>query len=411
MEPYGRSSSTAYVDRGLRARQHRRARQRQERRRALPALPTASSRTSTTSSSGSRSSRGATATSRSTATRTRRSPRCSAPPSSRRTSTPSSSAIRRPIRTATSSGTTASTTRASSASGSPGRPPRRRSASAAQPQALDRAQQQFAIETRLISARRAALPGALGARRRWSGSRSRCTSSPAGRTCTARGDLRLIDGLASKHKLLGDRPAAPTTAPASSARSARPMPRAGRRAAAGAASSTRRRRRARTSAWLDRFVKGVAQRDREEARACATSTSATASGARAPSWRAASKRLTTLYLSAAKSGSAKLSPNDGTLADAVPTGRDSYQDSYVYDPAGGMSVPAGKDGRTGSCPTRRSTRALDEPHGLTFTGPVLDEAAAAGRAVRAALLGDHRGVRHGVRRRGSSTSRPTGRRG
>ena len=56
-------------------------------------------------------------------------------------------------------------------------------------------------------------------------------------------------------------------------------------------------------------------------------------------WHGVPDRLTPLYLSAAKSGSASLSPNDGTLAGGVPTGRDAYQDAYVYDPAAGVSQP------------------------------------------------------------------------
>jgi putative CocE/NonD family hydrolase len=80
-----------------------------------------------------------------------------------------------------------------------------------------------------------------------------------------------------------------------------------------------------------------------------------------------------MYLSAAHSGSTKLSPNDGTLAAAVPAGRDSYQDAYVYDPAGGLSVPAGKDGPDGFLPYAHFDQGLDEPNGLTFTGPVLKQ--------------------------------------
>ena len=55
----------------------------------------------------------------------------------------------------------------------------------------------------------------------------------------------------------------------------------------------------------------------------------------------------------------------------MPTGRDSYQDSYVYNPAGGASVPVGKDGPDGFLPYAPLDQRLDEPHGLTFTTPVL----------------------------------------
>jgi putative CocE/NonD family hydrolase len=93
----------------------------------------------------------------------------------------------------------------------------------------------------------------------------------------------------------------------------------------------------------------------------------------APSWSAASGGLTHLYLSAAKSGSAVGSLNDGTLASSVPTGRDSYQDAYVYDPAGGASVPAGKDGPDGFLPYADLDQRLDNPNGLVFTTPVLKQ--------------------------------------
>jgi putative CocE/NonD family hydrolase len=80
-----------------------------------------------------------------------------------------------------------------------------------------------------------------------------------------------------------------------------------------------------------------------------------------------------MYLSAAKSGSAVGSLNDGTLASSVPTGRDSYQDAYVYDPAGGASVPAGKDGPDGFLPYADLDQRLDNPNGLVFTTPELKQ--------------------------------------
>src|SRR3954453_654168 len=91
----------------------------------------------------------------------------------------------------------------------------------------------------------------------------------------------------------------------------------------------------------------------------------------ASSWRSVTTQLTPLYLSAARSGSASFSPNDGTLAGAVPSGRDSYQDAYVYDPSAGASVPMGKDGPDGFLPSAPLDQGLDEPQGLTFTGPKL----------------------------------------
>ena len=125
-------------------------------------------------------------------------------------------------------------------------------------------------------------------------------------------------------------------------------------------------------AWLNRFVKGEPNGIESLPRVRYFDMSDRQWRA-APSWQSVSDRLTTLYLSAAKSGSTKLSPNDGTLAPGVPTGRDSYQDSYVYDPAAGASVPAGKDGPDGFLPYAHLDQGLDEPHGLTFTTPALSE--------------------------------------
>ncbi len=91
----------------------------------------------------------------------------------------------------------------------------------------------------------------------------------------------------------------------------------------------------------------------------------------APSWRSVQKGLTGLHLSGRRSGTAALSPNDGSLATSVPKGRDSYQDSYVYDPAAGSSVPMDKEGPDGFAPYLHLDPALDQPHGLTYTTPVL----------------------------------------
>ena len=71
MEPYGRSTLDRLRRPRLRARQHRRARQRQERRRAVPAVPARAAGRLRRRRVGRASSRGATATSRCTATRTR----------------------------------------------------------------------------------------------------------------------------------------------------------------------------------------------------------------------------------------------------------------------------------------------------------------------------------------------------
>src|SRR5205823_8273653 len=87
----------------------------------------------------------------------------------------------------------------------------------------------------------------------------------------------------------------------------------------------------------------------------------------ARSWHAADSHRTNLYLSGQPSGSASLSPNDGTLATGLPSDGATYQDAYVYDPAAGASVPMGKDGPDGFLPYAPLDQRLDEPQGLTYT--------------------------------------------
>src|SRR5439155_1436201 len=53
--------------------------------------------------------------------------------------------------------------------------------------------------------------------------------------------------------------------------------------------------------------------------------------------------------------------------------RDSYQDAFAYDPAGGASVPAGKDGPDGFLPYADLDKRLDNPNGLVFTTPELKQ--------------------------------------
>jgi putative CocE/NonD family hydrolase len=234
----------------------------------------------------------------------------------------------------------------------------------AQPQVLDRAQQQFAIETRLVPH-----DGPLYKERSVL-AKIKQIKVPVyiftgWQDMYSRGDLRLIDGLASKGGDLlvidpsthhGTGEAGEVGAPYGSpqdgvALSSSPPP-------------------GEDTAWLDRWVKGTRNGIENRPRVRYFDMGDRRWRA-APTWRAASDGLKAVYLSAARSGSASLSPNDGSLADAVPTGRDSYQDSYVYDPAGGLTVPAGKDGPDGFLPYAHLDQGLDEPNGLTFTGPVL----------------------------------------
>lgn len=240
----------------------------------------------------------------------------------------------------------------------------------AQPQALDRAQQQFAIETRLIPH-----DGPVYQERSVL-AKIKQIEVPVyvftgWQDMYSRGDLRLIDGLASKDNLLV---IDPSTHHGTGQAGEVGAPYGGppdKQIEEGVALSTPPPD-GEDVAWLDRFLKGTRNGIENQPRVRYFDMGDRLWRA-APSWRAAADRLTPMYLSAARSGSTKLSPNDGSLGAEVPTGRDSYQDSYVYDPAGGASVPAGKDGPDGFLPYAHLDQALDEPHGLTFTGPVLEK--------------------------------------
>jgi len=121
--------------------------------------------------------------------------------------------------------------------------------------------------------------------------------------------------------------------------------------------------------WLNHYVKGVKNGVEKQPRVTffdkGTRTFSTAS-----SWRAASKGITTLFLSGAKSGSAN-SLNDGSLSTKLPTGRDSYQDSYVYNPTTGLSTPMGMEGPDGFAPYVHTDQRIDDADGLTYTTPAL----------------------------------------
>jgi putative CocE/NonD family hydrolase len=234
-----------------------------------------------------------------------------------------------------------------------------------QPQILDRAQQQFAVETRLIPH-----DGPLYQERSVLAKMDRITVPvyvfTGWEDMYSRGDLWLIDGLASAHKLLvidasthhgtGDagQVGAPYGSHTEDPTALNSLPPKGE-----------------DQAWLDRFLKGTNNGIDAKPRVRWFDLGDRTWHA-APSWTAVSTGLKPLYLSAAKSGSAQLSPNDGTLAGDVPTARDSYQDAYAYDPAAGASIPMGKEGPDGFLPNAPMDQRLDEPQGLTFTTPALD---------------------------------------
>jgi putative CocE/NonD family hydrolase len=232
-----------------------------------------------------------------------------------------------------------------------------------QPQVLDRAQQQFAIETRLLPH-----DGPVYQERSVLAKMGQIHVPvyifTGWQDMYSRGDLRLIDGLASKDNLLVIDPSthhgtgqagevgAPYGGPDDGFALSAPPP------------------DGEDTAWLDRFVKGE-RNGIENLPRVRYFDMGDRQWRAAPSWQSVADRLTPEYLSAAKSGTTKLSPNDGSLAADVPSGRDSYQDAYVYDPAGGASVPMGKEGPDGFLPYAHLDQGLDEPHGLTFTGPEL----------------------------------------
>jgi putative CocE/NonD family hydrolase len=121
--------------------------------------------------------------------------------------------------------------------------------------------------------------------------------------------------------------------------------------------------------WLDHYVKGARNGVEKQPRVTFYDLGSRAFST-APSWRAAQKGLTTFYLSGATSGSAP-SLNDGTLSAVPPKGRDSYQDSYVYNPLAGASVPMGKEGPDGFAPYVVTDQRVDDSLGLTYTTPAL----------------------------------------
>jgi hypothetical protein len=236
-----------------------------------------------------------------------------------------------------------------------------------QPQVLDRAQQQFAIETRLIP-----YDGPVYYERSVLAKVNRIKVPvyifTGWEDMYSRGDMRLIDSLrppsllvinASTHH--GTDQAGELGAPYGgstqnqlnnvSALSDTPPP-------------------GEDVAWLNRWVKRIHNGIDRKPRVRYLDLG-DASWHAVPSWHAADARLTRLFLSAEDSGSAPLSPNDGTLASGLPTGGASYQDSYVYDPGAGASVPMGKDGPDGFLPYAPLDQRLDEPQGLTYTTPAL----------------------------------------
>jgi predicted acyl esterase len=236
-----------------------------------------------------------------------------------------------------------------------------------QPQAVDRAQQQFAFETRLIP-----FDGPVYYERSVLAKVNRIKVPvyvfTGWEDMYSRGDLRLIDALRTPSLLVIDASTHHGTGQTGEVGAPYGGSLAAQLQSAGALSSSPPP--GEDVAWLNRWLKGIHNGIDHKARVRYFDLGDMTWHA-APSWHSVDTHLTRLFLSAASSGSAPLSPNDGTLAASVPTGGGAYQDAYVYDPAAGVSVPMGKDGPDGFLPYAPLDQRLDEPQGLTYTTPVL----------------------------------------
>jgi putative CocE/NonD family hydrolase len=237
-----------------------------------------------------------------------------------------------------------------------------------QSQILDRSQQEFAVETRLLP-----LDGPVYKERSVLDRMKRITVPTyvfsGWSDMYSRGDMWLIDGLAARNRLLwidasthhGTGRGGQVDAPYAQGSPTDQLTALSADAPKGE-----------VKAWLDRFVKGrrngIDRKPRVRYFDMGDRTWHSAS-----SWRSATKRQPRLYLSGAKSGTAH-SLNDGTLASSLPTGRASYQESYVYDPTAGSSIPIDKEGPDGFLPYAPLDQRFDEPHGLTYTTPPLARA-------------------------------------
>jgi putative CocE/NonD family hydrolase len=232
----------------------------------------------------------------------------------------------------------------------------------AQPQYLDRAQQQFAVETaqipydgpvydeRSVLAKMSHITAPVYA---WSGFHD----------MYSRGDLRFIDGVASRYKLLwidasthhGTGQAGEVGAPYDGG---------------GGLSLSTTPPQGEDVAWLDRFLKGIPNGIENKPRVRYLDLGDRSWHA-ASSWTSVTDHLTPMFLSADKSGTAPLSPNDGTLSPTLPTGAGSYQDAYVYSPTAGASVPSGKEGPDAFAPYVPLDQRIDQPQGLTYSSAPL----------------------------------------
>lgn len=232
-----------------------------------------------------------------------------------------------------------------------------------QSQVLDRAQQEFAFETRL-----APFDGPLYKERSVLDKVDKITVPVYVYTGWhdnySRGDLEFIDRVASKDKLLvidpsthhgtsnfGEVGAPYSNDPLSVSLSASAPPGEPLR-------------------WLDRFLKGK-KNNIEKTDRVRWFDLGDRSWHASPTWAEATKYQSRLFLNATKAHSGSFSLNDGSLTPQLPVGRGNYQDMYVYTPAGGLSVPVDKEGPDGFAPYIPLDQRLDSAVGLTYTGEKL----------------------------------------
>ncbi len=229
-----------------------------------------------------------------------------------------------------------------------------------QPQYLDRKDQLFAVETRLTM-----LDGPLYDERSVL-TKSHKIEVPVYMTSGwndmySRGDLQLLDRLKVPRRLVMDASTHHGTGQAGHVGAPYSEAPLGLEASLNTPFA-----RDEVKAWLDRYLLGR-RTGAEKMPRLRYLDQADGSWHDASSWRSVTTGLSELRLSAAESGTAPLSPNDGSLTTAPPKGRDSYQDSYVYDPAAGTSVPMDREGPDGFAPYVPLDPSVDHPHGLTYT--------------------------------------------
>jgi predicted acyl esterase len=232
-----------------------------------------------------------------------------------------------------------------------------------QPQILDRAQQEFAVETRLLP-----YDGPVYYERSVLAKVARIKVPvyifTGWEDMYSRGDMRLIDSLRTPSLLVIN--ASTHHGTGQLGELGAPYGGSTRNQLSGIGALSDTPPPGEDIAWLNRWVKGIHTGIDRKPRVRYLDLGDVTWHA-VPTWHAADTHLTRFYLSAQKSGSAELSPNDGTLATRVPTGGAAYQDAYAYSPFAGASVPMGKDGPDGFLPYAPLDQRLDEPQGLTYT--------------------------------------------